>query len=158
MDCSRKTPVGGTSATVGALLLYHGASLLCGEQNMRTVIVALLSGVVGSVLTYLIHRREIGVKMIEVAIGILRGEPDDNTKALRDWAVDVLAHYAKHHVPLSDKAKAELRSKPLVFVYEVNAADWSRSSLRGGGAVGEHGEIFQAPGPPTTDEPLATVS
>lgn len=55
-----------------ALLLYHGASLLCGERNMRTVIVALLSGVVGSVLTYLIHRREIGVKMIEVAIGILR--------------------------------------------------------------------------------------
>ena len=55
---------------------------------MRTVIVALLSGVVGSVLTYLIHRREIGVKMIEVAIGILRGEPDDNTKALRDWRSD----------------------------------------------------------------------
>src|SRR4051812_40566245 len=79
------------------------------SMNMQTIIVALLSAFVGSAVTYLMHRREMGVKMSEVAIGILRAKPDENTRALRDWAVDVLAHYAKHHVPL----KAELRSKPL---------------------------------------------
>ena len=48
---------------------------------------------IGSWLTWTGHR-EMDIKMIEVAVGILAAEPD-KTKGLRNWAVDTLAHYSK---------------------------------------------------------------
>jgi hypothetical protein len=39
--------------------------------------------------------REIDVKMIEIAVGILSQEPKPNIAPAREWAVDVIARYAE---------------------------------------------------------------
>ena len=105
---------------------------------MAELIIALLGGgLIGSLPTYRTHQREIGVKMIEVVTGVLRTDPDPSTRALRDWAVDVLAHYSKHHVPLSPEAKAELRSKPLPIVVEGVGLAAGSASVRGRATVGD---------------------
>ena len=77
------------------------------------VLVATVSALVGYLFSELRHRREIGVKIIEIAVGILAGEPDKN-EGLRKWAVDALARYAeKAKVPLSEDAQNALREKAL---------------------------------------------
>ena len=50
--------------------------------------------------------KEIGVRYVELAAGILRTEPNPQTKALREWAVSVIDHYSQ--VPLPKEAKDEL--------------------------------------------------
>ncbi len=92
--------------------------------------------------------------MIEIAVGILGDSKSDKNKALRDWAVDALAHYAEEaSVPLSEDAKGALREKPLplpvttIFDATTGRSYVGRSYFRGGGAVGEAGEIFEVSTP-----------
>jgi len=95
---------------------------------MTEVLLALLGGgLLGSFLTYRAHGREIGVKMIEVAI-----EPEASSKALRDWAVDVLDHYSKHHVRLSKDAKAELTRTRLNVFEDVRVKDFAKAFASAG--------------------------
>jgi hypothetical protein len=64
-----------------------------------------------------VRETEIGVKMIEIALGVLAGEPDKNepakTKALREWAVKILALYSPSKAPLTEQAKSALLDYPL---------------------------------------------
>jgi len=50
--------------------------------------------------------KEIGVRYVELAAGILRTEPNPQTKALREWAVAVIDHFSQ--VPLPKEAQDEL--------------------------------------------------
>lgn len=50
--------------------------------------------------------KEIGVRYVELAAGILRTKPNPQTKALREWAVAVIDHYSQ--VSLPKEAKDEL--------------------------------------------------
>ena len=112
---------------------------------MTTILFGALTAVIGYWFNELRHRREMGVKMIEIAVGILAGKPDDN-KPLREWAVKVLAHYSTE-VPLSEPAKGTLLDKPLPVTTTIFDAATGRYDLRGGGAVGASGELFQTPMP-----------
>lgn len=115
---------------------------------MTTAILALIGALVGYWVNELRHRREIGVKLIEIALGILAGKPEEN-KPLRDWAVEVLAHYSREvKVPLSEEAKNALRTERLpVFVDAVGRASLGRLYARGAGAEGESGERSETPLP-----------
>lgn len=53
------------------------------------------------------------VQYLELAVSILREEPDTEIPSLRDWAAELLAYQAKDIVPLSDAAIAELKSQRL---------------------------------------------
>jgi hypothetical protein len=64
---------------------------------------ALLGGIVGSVLTYWSANREMDVKMVEIALGILAKSPTDPVKPAREWAVDVINQYSA--VKLSPQAR-----------------------------------------------------
>ena len=120
------------------------------------VIITAFVGLLGAWIGYQYnedqHRRATGVKMIEIALGILAGEPEN--KHLRDWAVDVLANYSKEAgVPLDEQAKDALRDKPLpvTFTSTIFDAATGRSygrMPRGLGATGESGELFEVPMPP----------
>jgi hypothetical protein len=61
-------------------------------------IVGLIGVLIGSWITSYFneqrHKREIGVKMIEIALGVLSQKPDEN-RPLRGWAANVLDKYAK---------------------------------------------------------------
>ena len=50
------------------------------------------------------NNRQMDVKMVEIAVGILSQEPKDNIAPAREWAVDVIQHYAK------DKLSPEVRT------------------------------------------------
>jgi hypothetical protein len=109
-----------------------------------TAIVGLVAAWLGYLFNELRHRREMGVKMIEIALGILAGKPDEN-KPLRDWAVDVLEHYSKEaEVPLGKQAKDALRDKALPVIFD---AATGRSYMRGAGAIGEAGDLSGTPLP-----------
>ncbi len=83
----------------------------------------LIAALAGYWFNELRHRREMGVKIIEIAVGILAEEPDKN-KGLRRWAIGALEHYAeKANVPLNKEARDDLEGEALpVFTYFVEPA------------------------------------
>jgi len=97
-----------------------------------------------------------GVKMIEIALGILvAGKPDEN-KPLREWAVKALAHYSKEaEVPLDENAQRALVDNPLPFTFAsvIFDAATGRRYQRGSGASGMSGELFDTPLPAREGEP-----
>ena len=119
------------------------------------VLGALITGLValiGSFLIYKSRHREIDVKMIEIALGILSEKPIPDTKEpLRDWAVKILMNYSKD-VPLDNDAQAALRSKPLPVFADAMFSSAGRGHMRGVGAVGASGELSETPLPLKTNE------
>ena len=55
--------------------------------------------------------KEIGMRYVELAVQILRSEPNPETKALRTWAISIIDHYSQ--VPLPAEAKNELEFQQL---------------------------------------------
>jgi hypothetical protein len=76
--------------------------------SVCTPIVIIVSGVV---INSALKKSEIRVKYVEVAVSILKDKPRDDTKALRNWAIDVLE--SNSITPLSRDAIEELRMYPL---------------------------------------------
>lgn len=68
--------------------------------------------------------KEIGVRYVELAVGILRTEPNPQTEALREWAVAVVDHYSQ--LPLSKAAREELKFQKL---FAELKADMQRLSV-----------------------------
>jgi len=115
-----------------------------------TALIGLASAALGYIFNEIRHQREIRVKMIEIAVGILAADLD-KTKGLRNWAVDTLAHYSRD-VPLTDDAKTALRSNPLPVFADAVFSSAGRGHMRGGGAVGASGELSETPLPLRTNE------
>jgi hypothetical protein len=132
-------------------------------DGVKTAFIGAIAGVVGGVLSSAgsllvahyegarqieIHQEDTGVKMVEIAIGIVSAEPKPQNKPLRQWAVKVLTKYAPADVPLGEAAQA------LLF---ENALDLGRTQLRfsplGSGPIG-HGPIG---GPAPESAPSAIV-
>ena len=95
-------------ATRGASILAVGVPLLA----------AALGGGIGSLLTYWNTDRQIDVKMIEIAVGILAKEPESGLTPAREWAVELIAHYSEDAVKPSEAVKAALvNNKGFSFSY-----------------------------------------
>lgn len=58
-------------------------------------LVAALSASAGAGVTFLNTNREMDVKMVEIAVGILSQEPKANIAPAREWAVDLISRYAE---------------------------------------------------------------
>jgi hypothetical protein len=80
--------------------------------NLRTAfaVAALLTpvavAIVGSVYSNAIKEREIQGKFVELAVGILREAPTDQTKHLREWAIKILDKHSG--VPVGPHATEDL--------------------------------------------------
>lgn len=88
---------------------------------IASVFVPLAVAFVGSSYSNAMKDAENRLRYVELAIGILRAEPNRDTLALRGWAVEVLS--SQSSVPLSDEAKSQLKasalaSKFLIFQYK----------------------------------------
>jgi hypothetical protein len=55
------------------------------EIALVGLVSAVVSALVSAGIAYLSHRELLGVKMVEIAVGILAHEPDAKNKALRAW-------------------------------------------------------------------------
>ena len=79
------------------------------------LIIPFVLGFCGMKIDQTLKEREIGAKYIEIATGILRDKPSEDTLALRTWAIDVVQKYSP--VPLTREAVEELRQTALPVKY-----------------------------------------
>ncbi|MBB4302343.1 hypothetical protein GGD81_001370 [Rhodobium orientis] len=64
--------------------------------------------------TFASKDRELDIKMVEVALSILRSDPEKSpASGARTWAMDILDQYSG--VTLTPKARAELQSAPVMI-------------------------------------------
>ena len=86
--------------------------------ELRTGIVSLLSALIGGAVvatpTYLSSNRQMDVKMVEIAVGILSQKPETNIEPARSWAVDVIQHYAQVELT-PDVKKALIENRALAY-------------------------------------------
>lgn len=79
-----------------------------------SLVITTLVAIGGHLLGYFGQKEETGAKMIDVALGVLREQPQaDQVAGAREWAIGVLDHYSSS-APLPDKMKSELLTKPLL--------------------------------------------
>jgi hypothetical protein len=71
------------------------------------IVIAGIGGCVDSTL----KNREVSAKYVEIAVNILRVKPEDSSKNLREWAINVVNKYSI--IQLSPDALAELRTNSL---------------------------------------------
>ena len=105
------------------------------KAGLQTAIIASVSGLfgvlVGAWLDYSVREREIDVKMIEIAVGLLKENPKGPLQPARRWAVELIDHYSD--VKLHDEARAVLLNCPLDLTDRLSALG---TTVPGKGAVG----------------------
>lgn len=87
-------------------------------QILSSLLIAIVIAVVGWCINSTLQSREIAlknrevnVKLVEVAIGILQTKPDDAHKDTRMWAIAVMEKYSE--IPFSPQAIQELKTNSL---------------------------------------------
>jgi hypothetical protein len=78
-------------------------------------IVAIIAAIwFGQIISSSIKNRELSLKYVQMAAGILSTEPSEDTKYLRNWAVDIINEYSD--IKLNEATKEELRKKRFILV------------------------------------------
>ena len=77
------------------------------------IAIPIVVAIVGGMANYLLKGKDVEVRMVELAVGILKEDPQDNPKItdLRKWATSTINEYSK--IKLTKKAIEELEEKPL---------------------------------------------
>jgi hypothetical protein len=132
-----------------------------GEHYMNTeirvvvisAVTALITSGLVAVVDYTVRKRESDIKMMEIAVDLLKADPNGPLQPARAWAVDVIRYYSKDGVPLSDDAGLALGSHSLV-TEEMVVKDLKERTLEGLSKLGEiwkreHGG--QAPSKPAPE-------
>ena len=81
---------------------------------MIAIVIALVGWCINSTLQsreIALKNREVNVKLVEVAVGILQTKPDDAHKDTRMWAIEVMKKYSE--IPFSPEAIQELKTNSL---------------------------------------------
>jgi len=80
-------------------------------QIIAVIAVPIVIGISGYFINSTLKQREIEVRYLENAVSILREKPNEETVALRNWAVEILRSYSP--IPISAEAIEEIKRKPL---------------------------------------------
>jgi hypothetical protein len=83
-----------------------------------SVAVPVIVAFAGNAFTQSQKNQELGVRYVELAVGILRAEPSKGNKALRSWAITVVDHFSPVHLP--DEAKSELELDQLLIELQTS--------------------------------------
>jgi hypothetical protein len=82
------------------------------NTDIRVVVISAITALITSGLValvdYTVRKREMDIKMMEIAVGLLKEEANGPLQPARAWAVDVISYYSKGGVPLSDDANVAL--------------------------------------------------
>jgi hypothetical protein len=96
-----------------------------------------LLGVFATTTGYLNKDKELNISMLQIALGILREDPEKSQiTAVRSWAIDVI-NYASP-VEISAKARTELLSKKLSTDIWFDMGGYSGGSYHGGYSDGSY--------------------
>jgi len=78
---------------------------------LAALLVPVVVAVVGSSFSSAVTNREIDIRFVELAVDILQEEPDEESRGLRDWAIDVIDEYSG--IQMSDEARESLQEDAL---------------------------------------------
>jgi hypothetical protein len=78
---------------------------------LALLIVPMVVGYYGSLINTTLKEKEIKVKYIEIAVDILSEKPSSDSKALRNWAINMLVRYSP--LDIKDEAITELKRTAL---------------------------------------------
>jgi hypothetical protein len=85
---------------------------------------AAIGAVIAGAFNYVSHQYDLDAKVIELGVGILRAPVTEETKPLREWAIDVMGKRA--HFYFDEKQRAVLLNQPLPF----RSSDWEWEPIR----------------------------
>jgi hypothetical protein len=88
-----------------------------------TAMIGLFGGLAIALPTYWGNNRQMDVKMVEIAVGILSAEPKDNITPAREWAVEVIDHYSE--VKLAADVKTSLIKFRTIWADNSSSSDSS---------------------------------
>ncbi len=92
------------------------ASIIRSELFL-TLLAGAVGGAVVAIPAYWGANRQMDVKMVEIAVGILAKEPESGVAPAREWAVDVIAEYSA--VKPSDAVRQALVNFKAVSYYDT---------------------------------------
>ena len=76
---------------------------------LASILIPLVIALVSQSFAATLKQNEIGVRYIEMAVGILRAPPEPATNHVRTWAIDVINYHSE--VPLSEEVLIELQNE-----------------------------------------------
>jgi len=83
------------------------------NPDTRVAVISAITALITSGLValgdYSVRAREMDIKMMEIAVGLLKEDPKGPLQPAREWAVDVMSYYSKGGVPLSVDASVALK-------------------------------------------------
>jgi hypothetical protein len=80
-------------------------------QIITNCFAVVVLGFIGGCIDSTLKRRDSNVKMIEVAVGVLRSKPDETSGELRNWAMDVINQYSE--VKITERLREVLKTNRL---------------------------------------------
>ena len=93
------------------------------NTEIRVVVISAVTALITSglvaVIDYTVREREMDIKMMEIAVGLLKEPADGPLQPARKWAVDVISYYSKGGVPLSSEANVALGGNSIDAVKEM---------------------------------------
>lgn len=95
--------------------IWRKISVLSGL--IAAVVIPIVVAITGNMFSQAIKEREIEGRFVELAVSILKEQPEENSKYVRIWAIDIIDRYSG--VPLNINAKAELEKAPLLNPAEI---------------------------------------
>jgi hypothetical protein len=90
-------------------------------QIIGTLLIPVVFAIFGFFINNTIKEKEIKLQYIEMALGILREEPSQDSIGLRLWAIDVVQKYSI--VGFSEEALEELKKSALPFRKILKGSD-----------------------------------
>ena len=87
-------------------------------NSVAVLLIPALVGFFGYQINAAVKDKEISQKYVELAIGILKGAPDKESPALREWAISVVN--VNSPVQIDPKVREELKQKPLRSVRVIS--------------------------------------
>ena len=95
------------------------------NTEIRVVVISAVTALITSglvaVADYTVRNRESDIKMMELAVGLLKEDAKGPLQPARAWAVNVINYYSKGNVPLDDKASFALGGNSIAIRRAVAA-------------------------------------
>jgi hypothetical protein len=130
-------------------------------NSIAVLLIPTLVGFFGYQINAAVKDKEISQKYVELAIGILKGDPDKESPALLEWAINIVN--ANSPVKIDPKVREELKKKPLRTVRAISPKTPSTTSSmkiltdeKGNPLTDENGNILTTEGPATSGSQIMT--
>jgi len=89
------------------------------------VLVPMVLAFIGYLINNSIKGKELKLKYVELAVNILKEEPNEKTKNLREWAIKNINNYSQ--IKMSSEVRKELEKNVL---FSVQVAEFTSEALR----------------------------